>query len=88
MLIIFKILYSSYTSLEHYKEGYRSLDIYYLTKFSKAPSGTNKEGRNPLAFLMAVLISSSDKISKGSISFKDFLNISPKIKFILDPPRS
>jgi len=37
--------------------GYYNLIIYYLIKFSKALSGMNKEGRRPLAFFIAILIS-------------------------------
>jgi hypothetical protein len=53
-MLITIFLNSSFTSYAQSNDGSKRRDIDYLTRTSKAPSGTNKLGPSALVFLIAV----------------------------------
>lgn len=79
LIVNTSFLNSSKTNYEQDNEGGKRRINYYLSRFLKADSGINKDGDNPLALKIAILISLSEIASKGSICLMAFLKISIKI---------
>mmetsp|Transcript_38725 Transcript_38725/g.66982 ORF Transcript_38725/g.66982 Transcript_38725/m.66982 type:complete len:254 (+) Transcript_38725:839-1600(+) len=77
---------SSCTLSRQSKPGCSNRAICLRTSRSKEISGTNKEGRVPLAFAIAVRMSSSVRPSKGSWALSRLPNTSLKMYEIRAPP--
>lgn len=65
------LMSSSYTSSTHRWLGISRSLIWGLTSRSKAISGTNKLGRGPVEFRMAVRISRAERLDVGSTDSRE-----------------